>query len=70
MNFCPRCKVPVTVTLTARGTERVHPHKCPHGLPCRKYEDTGCDACRAGRAFENLAPGVLLRAAAPLSSGE
>ena len=68
MNLCPRCARPVTVTFSARGSEHVHPHKCPHGLPCRKF--AGCDACRAARAFEDLAPGVLLRAAAPLSGGE
>lgn len=32
---CPRCGKKATVTYSARGTERIHAHKCPHGKPCR-----------------------------------
>jgi hypothetical protein len=47
---CDRCGGKVTVSYTARGTERVHAHKCPHGRPCGPRIDEvpgrACTACK------------------------
>ena len=45
---CPRCGLPATVTYSARGTERLHSHSCPHGQRCRMDgERVACPSCRA-----------------------
>lgn len=47
---CDRCGNKATVTYTARGTERIHVHKCPHGHKCSPRIDDvpgrACIACK------------------------